>query len=117
RIAPRIGIEADTLAEACGRLPLALRLPGSYLAINQHIAPADYGRQLRDSRQRLQLLDKARELTAEDLGLEASFTLSFQQLPPRQQQRFTQLAVFPTRFDRAAVTAVLAIEEAAASDT
>jgi tetratricopeptide (TPR) repeat protein len=116
KIAPRIGPEAAALAEACGRLPLALRLAASFLAVNEHIAPADYLRQLRDSRQRLQLLDKARELTAEDLGLEASFTLSFQQLPPEQQQRFTQLAVFPKSFDRAAVAAVWAVKEPVASD-
>jgi len=117
KIEPRIGSEADALAETCGRPPLALRLAASYLDVNEHIAPADYLRQLRDSRHRLQLLDKARELTAEELGLEASFTLSFQQLPPEQQQRFTQLAVFPQSFDRAAVTAVWGIEESAAGDT
>jgi tetratricopeptide (TPR) repeat protein len=116
KIEPCIGPEADALAEACGRLPLAMRLAASFLAVNKHVAPVDYVRQLRDSRQRLQLLDKARELTPEDLGLEASFTLSFQQLPPEQQQRFTQLAVFTASFDRAAVTAVWAVEESAASD-
>jgi tetratricopeptide (TPR) repeat protein len=116
KIAPRIGPEAEALAEACGRLPLALRLAASFLAVNEHIAPADYVRQLRDSRQRLQLLDRAQELTAEDLGLEASFTLSFQQIPPEQQQRFTQLAVFPTSFDSEAVAAVWAVEKSAASD-
>jgi tetratricopeptide (TPR) repeat protein len=116
KIAARIGPEANALAETCGRLPLALRLAASFLAVNEHIAAADYVQQLRDSRQRLGLLDKARELTAEDLGLEASFTLSFQQLPPEQQQRFTQLAVFPESFDRPAVTAVWAVEESAARD-
>jgi tetratricopeptide (TPR) repeat protein len=116
KIAPRIGPEADPLAEACGRLPLALRLAASFLAVNEHIVPADYVRQLRDSRHRLQLLDKAQELTAEELGLEASFTLSFQQLPPEQQQHFTQLAVFTESFDRAAMTAVWGIEESAAND-
>jgi tetratricopeptide (TPR) repeat protein len=115
KIAPRIGPEADALAETCGRLPLALRLAASFLDVNKHIAPADYVRQLRDSRHRLQLLDRARELTAEDLGLEASFTLSFQQLPPRQQQRFTQFAAFPQSFDRAAAAAVWAVQASAAS--
>ena len=116
KIAPSIGPEADALAETCGRLPLALRLAASFLAVNKHIAPAEYIRQLRDSRQRLGLLDKAQEFTAEDLGLEASFTLSLQQLPPEQQHQFSQLAVFPTSFDPAAVTAVWAVEEPAASD-
>jgi tetratricopeptide (TPR) repeat protein len=88
----------------------------SFLAVNEHTAPADYVRQLHDSRQRLRLLDKAQELTDEDLGLEASFTLSFRQLPPEQQQRFTQLAVFSRSFDRAAVAAVWGIEEPATSD-
>jgi tetratricopeptide (TPR) repeat protein len=115
RIAPRIGSEADALAETCGRLPLALRLAASFLTVNEHIAPAEYIRQLHDSRQRFQLLDRARELLAEDLGLEASFTLSFQQLRPEHQQWFTQLAVFPQSFDRAALTAVWAVEEAAAN--
>src|ERR1039458_8757763 len=59
KIEPRIGPEADVLAEACGRLPLALRLAASFLAVNKHIAPADYVRQLLDSRQRLQVLHKA----------------------------------------------------------
>ena len=116
RIAPRIGPELEALAEVCGRLPLALRLAASFLAVNEHITPADYARQLRDSRERLRLLDKAQELTDEDLGLEASFTLSSQQLPPEQQQRFAQLAVFPQSFDRAAMTAVWGIKESAASD-
>ena len=116
KIAPRIGSEAAALAEACGRLALALRLAASSLAVNEHIAPSDYIRQLCGSRQRLQLLDKAQELTAEDLGLEASFTLSFQQLPTEQQQRFTQLAVFPQSFDRAAVTAVWAVGGVVARD-
>jgi tetratricopeptide (TPR) repeat protein len=116
KIEPRIGAEADALSEACGRLPLALRLAASFLAVNKHIAPADYVRQLRESRQRLQLLDKAQELTDEALGLEASFTLSFKQLPPEQQQRFAQLAVFPQSFDRAAVTALWGVEESTTSD-
>jgi tetratricopeptide (TPR) repeat protein len=116
KIAPRIGPEAAALAETCGLLPLALRLAGSFLAVNEHTAPANYVRQLHDSRQRLRLLDKAQKITDEDLGLEASFTLSFQQLPPEQQQRFTQLAVFPQNFDRAAVAAVWAVAESAASD-
>jgi hypothetical protein len=116
KVEPRIGPEANTLAESCGRLPLALRLAASFLAVNKHIPPADYVRQLCTSCQRFQLLDKARELTDEDLGLEASFTLSFQQLPPEQQRRFTHLAAFPTSFDRAAITAVWAVDEPAASD-
>ena len=116
KIEPRIGPEADALAETCGRLPLALRLAASFLAVNKHIVPAEYIRQLRESHQRLGLLDKAREISAEDLGLEASFTLSFRQLPPEQQQRFNQLAVFPTSFDRPAVTAVWTVKESAASD-
>jgi tetratricopeptide (TPR) repeat protein len=116
KIAPRIGPEVDALAAACGRLPLALRLAASFLAVNRHVTPADYVRQLRDSRQRFQLLDKAQELTDEDLGLETSFTLSFQQLPPEQRQRFTQIAAFPESFDREAVAAVWAVEKSAASD-
>ena len=99
---------ADPLAEACGRLPLALRLAASLLAERPHIAPADYLRQLRESRQRLKLLDEAREDTDVEPGLEASFNLSFQQLAPGLQTRFTQLAVFPASFDRPAAQAVWA---------
>src|ERR1035437_7647912 len=115
KIAPSIGPDAAVLADLCGWLPLALRLAASFLAVHERIAPADYVRQLHDSRQRIRLLDKAQELTDEDLGLGTSFTLSFQQLPPEQQQGFTQLAVFPASFDRAAVAAVWTVEESAAS--
>jgi len=116
KVAPRIGPQADALAEVCGRLPLALRLAASLLAVSEPLDPAEYFRQLRQSRHRLQMLDKARECSAEELGLEASFTLSFQQLPPEQQRLFALLALLPASFDRAAAIAVWAVEESAASD-
>jgi tetratricopeptide (TPR) repeat protein len=86
------------------------------LAVREHIEAAEYVRQLRESRERLRLIDRAREDTDEDLGLEASFGLSFQQLTPAQQQRFTDLSVMAGSFDRGAMWAVWAVEEAAAEE-
>jgi tetratricopeptide (TPR) repeat protein len=117
KIAPRIGGQAEALAQICGRLPLALRLAGSLLAVREHIEAASYVRQLRDSRERLRLIDRAREDTDKDLGLEASFGLSFQQLTPAQQQQFTDLSIMAGSFDRAAMWAVWAVEESAAEET
>jgi tetratricopeptide (TPR) repeat protein len=117
KIAPRIGRQAEALAQVCGRLPLALRLAGSLLAVQEHIKTAQYVRQLRESRELLRLIDRAREDTDKDLGLEASFGLSFQQLTPAQQERFTDLSVMAGSFDRAAMWAVWAVEETAAEET
>jgi tetratricopeptide (TPR) repeat protein len=117
KIAPRIGDQAEALAQICGRLPLALRLTSSFLAVREHIEVAEYIQQLRESRERLRLIDRAREDTDEDLGLEASFDLSFERLTPAQQQRFTDLSVMAGSFDRAAMWGVWAVEETAAEET
>lgn len=116
RIAPRIGAEAGALAELCGRLPLALRLAASLLANRPDLAPADYVGQLKKARERLRHLASGRAFTAEDLDLEASFDLSFQQLKPEHQGLFAQLAVFPSHFDAAAAMAVWALEESATQE-
>jgi hypothetical protein len=117
KIEPRVGGEVEALAEACGRLPLALRLAGSLLANRPDLPPAEYVRQMNASRDRLRLLDQGQRYTAEDLGLEASFGLSWDQLTAEQQRLFGQLSVFLDRFDGAAAQAVWAREEAVATET
>ncbi len=99
RIADRIGDQAQTIADLCGYLPLALRLAGSALAERVDLSPADYLRRLGDAQQRLRLT-----------GADASLSLSYDLLTPEQQKGWRALAVFPDTFDRAAAAAVCALE-------
>ncbi len=98
----RLGVvrsAAETLAELCGYLPLALRLSASALAEREGLSPADYIRRLEDTAQRLKLT-----------GAEASLTASYDLLTPDMQKLWRMLAVFPASFDRAAAVAVWQLE-------
>ncbi len=96
RIAPRVGEHADTIAERCGDLPLALRLAGSALGRSDHLDPAEFAARLADRSARLDRLEEVR----------ASIALSFEQLEPRLRERLCQLTVLGARFDRHAAAAV-----------
>ena len=114
KLAPRIGSQAEELAGACGGLPLALRLAGSLLADRPDVAPDEYLRSLQTTSEKVRILDEAQALTVEELGLEASFGLSWRQLSPADQGMCAQLAVFPDSFDRAAAAAVWAVGDGTA---
>ncbi|MBN1399415.1 MAG: tetratricopeptide repeat protein, partial [Anaerolineae bacterium] len=109
-IVPRLGEhEAEELAHACGRLPLALRVAGSALAEHEDLSPAAYVRRLR--------LDHA-GLPAELQPVEASLALSDALLSGTLRERWHALSVFPETFERAGAGAVWGIERATeAQDT
>ena len=104
-ISERIGDQAEALAKLCGYLPLALRLTASALAERVDLSPADLIRKLTDTQQRLKLT-----------GAEASLQLSYDLLTAELQKLWRTLTVFPETFDRAAATAVWAMEADPAQD-
>ncbi len=96
----RIDKNAIELARACGYLPLALRIAGSFLQVNLDWPVENYLARLNEERQRLIALRDAREeagLTSE-ADLMATFELSYQQLNQEQQERWRRLGIFPTSF-------------------
>lgn len=95
----------ERLAEACGRLPLALRAAGTFL-LTYGRPVDDYLATLRE--QRLALLAR---IGTDDpaLDVRAALTLSYDRLVEEDAalaQRFTQLAVFPAGFLPDAAAAV-----------
>jgi tetratricopeptide (TPR) repeat protein len=95
-IAPRIPEDvADRICSLCGYLPLAIRAAGSLLDVTIDLDPETYAEQLSDERQRLELIGTE----GVDLGVEASFGLSYARLSPDDARVFRQLAVFPTSFN------------------
>jgi tetratricopeptide (TPR) repeat protein len=102
RLAARIDGEADEIARLCGYLPLALCAAGGMLAACEDLAPHRYAEQLRDERQRLERLGKE----GVEIGVEASFNLSYASLEGEAARVFRQLAVFPSSFDAAAEESV-----------
>ncbi len=103
KIASRIGEQAGEIARLCGYLPLALRLAGSALAERVNLPVADYVRRLADAQQRLRLID-------------ASLSLSYELLPPKIQERWRILAVFPGTFESEAAGALWGLKSDAAQD-
>jgi tetratricopeptide (TPR) repeat protein len=83
------------IARLCGFLPLALRAAGSYLANAEDVSPTHYAEKLKDERTRLERIGEE----GVELGVDASFNLSFQKLKPVTQQTFLNLSVFPADFD------------------
>jgi tetratricopeptide (TPR) repeat protein len=68
---------ADQIAELCGRLPLALRVAGNYLYLNEDETPDKYAHKLANERTRLTQL---RDLGDPDLDVAAVLSLSVDQL-------------------------------------
>ncbi|MCM6785918.1 NB-ARC domain-containing protein [Nocardia sp. CDC159] len=88
--AERVAAEPEAAAavvQACGRLPLAVRIVGSRLASRPRWSIAAIAERLADERQRLGLL-RTGELT-----VAAVFRLGYDQLEPRQAEAFRLLAV------------------------
>jgi tetratricopeptide (TPR) repeat protein len=103
KIAPRLGLQAEKIAQLCGCLPLALRLAASALAERMDLSPADYVQRLTAAKARLQLID-------------ASLSLSYELLTPEMQKWWRRLAVFPETFDKTAA-AVWELDLDPAQDT
>jgi DNA-binding SARP family transcriptional activator/tetratricopeptide (TPR) repeat protein len=105
----RVRAEPDSaraLVQACGYLPLAVRIVGSRLATRPAWTLAEMSRRVRDERRRLT------ELRMDDLAVEATFELGHRQLDPEQARAF-RLAALPDGPDLslAAASAVLDLAE------
>ena len=112
-LCPRIGNQADELAEACAHLPLALRIAGSFLGVNGDWSVDKYLSQLSNRKGRLATLKESRveaELTTEP-DLLATFELSYSGLSEEDRKRWRMLGVFPTSFDASAARAMWETEE------
>ncbi|GLX21155.1 ATP-binding protein [Streptomyces lavendulae] len=79
-----------SVAEQCGRLPLALTVAGALLVGDPGLSVAELAEQLADARTRLAKLDS--EL---DDGVRAAFDLSYARLPEDQARVFRLLTVNP----------------------
>ena len=110
-LCPRIGESAPELARRCGCLPLALRIAGSFLALNADWSLPEYLERLQA--RRLQTLRSADDA---ELDLETVFDESYQSLREEERQKWRTLAVFPASFDRPAAAAVWNLDEPSAHD-
>ena len=99
-LCPRIGNQADELAKACAYLPLALRIAGSFLQVNEDWGTEGYITRLNDRKQRLTTLQQSREQAElkTEPDLLATFELSCSRLPEEDQKHWRMLGVFPTSF-------------------
>ena len=95
--------EADTIVELCGRLPLALRVAGNYMSLNDDVAPAVYAGMLEGQRTRLARL---RDPDDPDLDVAAAIFLSVLQLDGVLKRAWTLLSLFQAPFDLPAAAAL-----------
>jgi tetratricopeptide (TPR) repeat protein len=112
-LCPRIGDQADELARACGYLPLALRIAGSFLQVNEDWSVENYLAGLNDRKRRLATLEQSRteaELTAEP-DLLATFELSYSRLSEENKKCWRMLGVFPISFAWGAASAIWELGE------
>ena len=108
-ICPRLDEEeAFLIAQACGHLPLALRIGGGILHSTPALPVATYLAQLGDERQRLRAL---RDPDDGQLDVEASLALSYAQLDEAAQQVFRQLGVLVADFATTLAQAVVDAHE------
>ncbi len=85
----RVEVEPEAAADVvrlCARLPLAIHLVGARLAARPHWPVAHLARRLADEHRRLDELDGV------DIGVRASFAVSFDQLTTSQNPRDRQAA-------------------------
>ena len=107
--------EIDTLAERCGRLPLALRAAGAYLQFRRDLKVSDYLVLLADERRRLDSLkvpQAARDVRA-TLGLTGALLDADD---PGLAARWRRLAVFSSAFLPDAAAAVWGATESDATE-
>jgi tetratricopeptide (TPR) repeat protein len=97
-IAPRAESAVQQICSLCGYLPLAIRAAGSLLAITADLDSVNYAAQLTDERRRLERIGTE----GVELGLEASFNLSYARLTSEAARVFRLLSVFPATFDMVA---------------
>jgi tetratricopeptide (TPR) repeat protein len=103
-LAPRLDdATADGIADLCGGLPLALRIAGNYLALNDDFSGSEYTEHLADERGRLAHL---RDPDDPELDVAATLSLSVAQLDAGTHWAWSLLALFPTPFDAAAAAAL-----------
>src|SRR6185503_17570900 len=96
--------QAQALAQACGYLPLALRISGSLLHNDPALSVSAYLARLTDQRQRLALL---RDPDDGQLDVESVLALSYAQLDAAAKEVFRQLGVFVADFTTALATAAV----------
>jgi tetratricopeptide (TPR) repeat protein len=102
---------AREIIEACGYLPLAVRITGARLATKKHWALTRSAERLRDERHRLN------ELRAGDLDVRATFALSYQGQDDQLQRAFRLLGVLnATDFAAWVVSALLNVDLSTAED-
>ncbi len=112
-LCPRLGDKALDLAKLSGFLPLALRIAGSFLEVNQDWPVEKYLAQLYDRKKRLSTLQSSQKevvLTGEP-DLFATFELSYQQLSHDEQLYWRILGVFNASFTLNAAAYVCELEE------
>ncbi len=104
RLAPGLdGEGAEAIAKLCGHLPLALRVAGNYLALNDDVSPDQYATLLAGERERLARL---RDPDDPDLDVEATITLSVGQLAGETRRCWALLALLRAPFDLGAAAAL-----------
>ena len=110
-VGERAGAEPDAaaeLAQACARLPLALRVTGEYVRSRPAVTIADVVRELRDERRRLTVLDADGD---DRTAVRAVFSWSYQALADDAARLFRLLGSHPgTDFDAHAAAALTATD-------
>ncbi|GHH88670.1 regulatory protein AfsR [Streptomyces sulfonofaciens] len=103
--------QAQELVEACGYLPLAIRIVAARLAGRPHWSIATLAARLRDEQSRIA------ELHVGNMAISAVFEMGYRQLTPEQAQAFRLLAVAGSPgIGLPAAAAVLAMDEDAAEE-
>jgi tetratricopeptide (TPR) repeat protein len=109
-LAPRLDdAGADEITRLCGGLPLALRIAGNYLALNDDCSVGEYAERLAD-------VSRLRDPDDPHLDVMAEITLSVNQLSEEARRAWALLGLFPAPFDAAAAAALWGTEEVAALD-
>ncbi len=102
---------AAELATLCGRLPLALAIAASRLAVRPGLTVADQVAELRDAEDRLGALEIEEDTAS---TVRAAFDLSYRALPTRAQDLFRLFALGPAPDLCAAAAAALCGERTSA---
>ncbi len=104
KIAPHAKSSAKEICKLGDYVPVAIRAAGNLLATTPDLPPAVYLRQLKDERKRLKRIGEE----GVEIGVLASFNLSYAQLAPEAARVFRSLSVFASTFNAAAEEAVCA---------